>query len=104
MNLPSKIDLEEHLEHYKSEHSTLGCKITHMIGIPLIAASFFVLPFSRKAFFRMQVGGWLLQFIGHFVFEKNKPVFMRENSPLTIRSALVFCSQEWKKLLGRQKL
>ncbi len=104
MNLPNKIDFEEHLHHYHSEHSTLGCKLTHMIGIPLIAMSFFVLPFSRKAFLRMQVGGWLLQFIGHFVFEKNKPVFMQKNTPLTLGTALVFCTQEWKKLFGRQKL
>lgn len=96
LNLPRKIDFEEHLHHYKSQHESPGCKITHMIGIPMIAISFLVLPFNRKAFIQLQLGGWALQFIGHFLFEKNKPVFMRESNPLTIGSALVFCAQEWK--------
>ncbi len=100
MNLPNKSDFKEHLSHYNSEHSSLGCKLTHMIGIPMIAMSFLILPFSRKAFYRLQAGGWILQFIGHFVFEKNKPVFMRKNTPLTIGTALVFCTKEWKKLFG----
>ncbi len=104
MNLPSRIKFERHLHRYKSQHDTPGCKLTHMIGIPMIAISFLVLPFNRKAFFQLQAGGWALQFIGHFLFEKNKPVFMQESNPFTIASALVFCTQEWKKLLKGEKL
>ena len=40
--------------------------------------------------------GWALQFIGHFVFEKNNPiVFSRKRHALTLVSALFFVCQEW---------
>lgn len=74
----------------------MGCKITHLFGVPMIALSFPMLLFNRKKAVALFGCGWFLQFLGHFVFEHNKPVLLtRGRSPLTLLSALVFVGQEW---------
>lgn len=47
---------QEYLDKYRAEHTTLGCRITHMIGVPMIMASILVfalylaLPLKITAF------------------------------------------------------
>ncbi len=94
----------QHLRYYKSKHRTKGCKVTHMIGVPMIVLAWLSLPFSRKAFFQLHTGGWILQFIGHFVFEHNKPVILEVRDPKTVVSALVFVWEEWRRLLNGEEL
>ncbi|HEY9678197.1 MAG TPA: DUF962 domain-containing protein [Drouetiella sp.] len=105
---PSKVttsdSVAKHLAYYKSKHRTRGCKITHMIGIPMIAVGWMLLPFNRKAFLQLQVGGWILQFIGHFVFEHNKPVILEVRDPKTVISALIFVYEEWSHALNGDDL
>jgi uncharacterized membrane protein YGL010W len=92
-------NLESHLRYYRSQHRTLGCKITHMFGIPMIAVSIPLLFFSWPTSVGLFVVGWALQFIGHFVFEHNSPVlFSDPKDPMTYIVALVFCADEWKNL------
>lgn len=96
---------EKHMQFYREQHSTLGCKITHMFGVPLIAASLPVVFLHWQLGIAMFVIGWILQFIGHFVFEKNSPVFL--GNPLdwkTYWSAIVFVSEEWGKALSGKPL
>lgn len=94
----------EHLEYYKSQHRTLGCKLTHMVGIPMIALSVPMVLINRKAAGKLQFFGWMLQFIGHFVFEHNKPVLLETKSPYTALAALVFVTEEWNKVLKNEPL
>ena len=97
--------LETHLGFYRTQHRTLGCKITHMIGIPMIAVSIPTLLFAWPTAVGLFVIGWALQFIGHFVFEHNSPVlFADPKDPMTYIVALVFCAEEWKKLLTGKPL
>jgi uncharacterized membrane protein YGL010W len=96
---------EENMQYYRQQHRTLGCKVTHMFGVPMIAASvplvFFNWPLAAALF----GGGWVLQFIGHYVFEKNNPVFLHDiSNPWTYLSALLFVSEEWLKLLTGKPL
>lgn len=93
------------MEFYRGQHRTLGCKITHMFGVPIIAASVPTLLFNRPVAVGMFGVGWLLQFIGHYVFEKNKPVFLEDiKNPYTYAAALVFVTEEWAKLLTGKPL
>ena len=95
----------DHMETYRREHSTLGCKITHMFGVPLIALSLPALFINWKIAIAMYAVGWALQFIGHFVFQKNKPVFLdNPRNPWTYLSALTFVGEEWLKLLTGKRL
>lgn len=95
----------EHMRYYREQHSSLGCKITHMFGVPLIAASLPTLFFNWRIGLGMFACGWLLQFIGHYVFQKNNPVFLEDpKNPFTYFSALVFVTEEWTKLLTGKPL
>lgn len=89
-----------HRKIYRDSHQTIGCKITHMFGVPIIMASLVMLFFNWPLALGMFVGGWFLQFIGHFVFEKNRPVlFSDPKNPLTYFYAMVFVLEEWWQLL-----
>jgi uncharacterized membrane protein YGL010W len=94
---------EKRLAYYQSQHRTVGCKITHMIGVPVIALSVPMLVIKPKLAMKMHVVGWILQFIGHDVYEHNKPVLLETKDPLIILAALQFCKDEWMRALqGRQ--
>jgi len=90
-----------HMQFYRAHHRTKGCRATHMIGVPMIVASFFVFPYNKKASLQLQAGGWFLQFVGHFVFEHNKPVFLEMRDPMTLVAAVVFVSNEWVRVLKK---
>lgn len=96
----------EHRLHYRRNHQTIGCRLTHMVGVPLIL-------FSLPAFFFFGaacglgsfVVGWFLQFLGHFAFEGNKPVlFGNPSNPYTYFYAIIFVLEEWWKLLTFQSM
>ena len=98
MNFPlPKHSLREYIAIYQKEHTTLGNKLTHMVGIPMIVASLpttFVNPIAGGSMF---VTGWALQFVGHYVFEKNKPAFYGDAYYLLVGPAWV--AAEWLELL-----
>lgn len=99
------MDFKAHRRHYRQNHRTLGCKVTHMFGVPLIVLTLPALFFSWKLALACFVFGWFLQFIGHFVFEKNKPVlFSDPSNPLTYFYAIIFVMEEWGKLLTGRSL
>jgi len=96
---------QTHMAHYRAEHRTLGCKITHMIGVPMITAAFPVLFFNWRWAVALFVIGWVFQFAGHRFFEHNRPVLMADlSNPLTYFSALVFVAQEWAQVLRGRRL
>ncbi|MBX9692494.1 MAG: DUF962 domain-containing protein [Cyanobacteria bacterium] len=88
--------LKSHLKYYRSQHKTLGCKLTHLVGVPLIALSIPMFLFNWKRGAALFSFGWFLQLLGHLVFEKNRPIlFSRHRHALTLISALVYVTQEW---------
>lgn len=95
-------EFQSTLAEYRSQHSTKGCRITHMIGVPLIALSVPISLFNRRLATSFFVVGWIFQFIGHFVYQHNRPMLMTEmRNPMTLLAALVFVSEEWLKLLDK---
>ncbi len=99
MKLPRpKQSLRAYVAQYEKEHTQLGTKLTHMVGIPMIVASIptaFVNPPAAGGLF---VGGWALQYIGHYVFEKNKPAFYSD--PYYLLVGPVWVAAEWLQLFG----
>jgi uncharacterized membrane protein YGL010W len=89
-----------HFKAYRAAHRTVGCKITHLIGVPMIELSIIFLFIDVRIATLLFVGGWILQFIGHFVFEHNSPMVAAKGAiHLTLLSAAVFVAQEWFYLL-----
>jgi uncharacterized membrane protein YGL010W len=93
-----KKSLNEYLVEYARDHAQLGTKLTHMVGIPLIVASLPVMPLNPPLGGAMFVGGWALQFIGHYVFEKNDPKFFGDPANLVI--GVVWAGMEWAEVFG----
>ncbi len=50
------------------------------------------------------IAGWILQFIGHSVFERNKPLLLEIKSPFLLIASLIFVSRLWIKVLLRREL
>ena len=93
-----KHTLREYVGLYEREHTQLGTKLTHMVGIPMIVASIptaFVNPALAGGLF---VGGWALQYVGHYAFEHNSPAFYGDPYYLLVGPAWV--AAEWLRLLG----
>lgn len=92
--------LREYLDQYAAEHTQLGTKITHLIGIPMIVASLPLLPLAPPVGGAMFVGGWILQFIGHYVFEKQNPSFF--DDPFYLLVGPIWVAIEVAQMLGIQ--
>jgi uncharacterized membrane protein YGL010W len=90
--------LREYLDEYGEGHRHFGTRLTHMVGIPMIVASLPIFPFNPLIGGGMFVGGWALQFIGHYVFEKNDPKFFGE--PVNLLIGVVWAAKEWIELFG----
>jgi uncharacterized membrane protein YGL010W len=89
--------LKVHLDHYKSQHRTLGCKILHLIGIPVLVLSIPMFLVNRRRSAALFSLGWICQFVGHYCFERNKPVLLSEmRNPLTIVAALIYVWDGWR--------
>jgi len=86
------------MAQYDKEHTKLGTKLTHMVGIPMIVASIPTALVNPPMAGGLFVGGWALQFIGHYVFEKNKPAFYGD--PYYLLVGPVWVAAEWLQLLG----
>ena len=92
--------LREYLDQYASEHQHIGTRVTHFVGIPMIVASLPLLPFNPPIGVALFVGGWVLQFIGHALFEKSKPSFFSD--PFYLLIGPIWVAIEMAQLLGIQ--
>ena len=63
------------LETYKASHQHPVNHLCHAIGIPLILLSLPVFFWNWRWALSAFVGGWILQFVGHFV-EGTPPAFL----------------------------
>ncbi len=93
-----KKSLREYIGDYQKEHTKLGTKLTHMVGIPMIVASIPTAVVSPPVAGSLFVGGWALQYAGHWVFEKNNPAFYAD--PYHLLVGPVWVTVEWLQLLG----
>jgi uncharacterized membrane protein YGL010W len=62
------------IEGYKAKHRHPVNRLTHSVGIPAIVVSLPLFLFSWRWALALFVGGWVLQFVGHFI-EGNQPAF-----------------------------
>ena len=91
---------------YAATHTNKTNRILHMVGIPMIAGGALGLivfkPFRPFWFASAStfVGGWMLNIVGHSVFEKNKPAFA--DDPLSFVVGPVWDVQQFIK--GRSEI
>lgn len=90
--------LSEYLDDYAAGHRQLGTRLTHMVGIPMIVASLPLFPFNPLLGGALFAGGWALQFIGHYVFEHNRPLLFGDLTNTLV--GVLWAAKEWADLLG----
>ncbi len=67
---------ESFIENYKAKHTHPLNRLTHSVGIPMIAISLPLFLFSWRWALGLFILGWILQFVGHAI-EGNQPAFFR---------------------------
>lgn len=93
-----KDQVRGYLATYQAEHQHPLCKLTHYVGIPMIVASLPVAVVSPLTGLGLFTGGWALQFVGHYVFEKNHPAFFA--NPLYLLVGVLWVVLEILSLVG----
>jgi len=64
---------EEFWPFYVSQHRNKTCRQLHFVGTTIAMGCVAAAPFYPPALLMAPVAGYGLAWIGHFVFEKNKP-------------------------------
>lgn len=59
--------------YYRTQHTSRGVRLTHLIGTPVIAAAIPLLFAKPRVSAPMFLGGWVFQIAGHRIFERNLP-------------------------------
>ena len=76
-------DWDEWIDEYSESHTHPINKLTHTVGIPMIAISLLLIPLSLfvagvwRITLALFVFGWILQFIGHY-FEGKPHEFLKD--------------------------
>ena len=74
---------DEWIDEYQKGHQHPANRITHSIGIPMIAVSILLIPvcfFVGRLWIialSLFIIGWILQFVGHY-FEGKPPEFFKD--------------------------
>lgn len=68
------MDTRALLDDYEKNHESTLCKVTHAVGIPMIALSIPLLLVRPKRAVKFFIIGWILQFVGHAI-EGKPPKF-----------------------------
>ena len=61
------------MAYYRTQHTSKGVRATHLVGTPIIAAGMPLMFARPKIGATMFAAGWVMQIIGHRLFEKNFP-------------------------------
>jgi uncharacterized membrane protein YGL010W len=87
------------MDEYEAEHTHPMNRLAHMFGIPTVALSIVLLPFSRKLSAGLFVAGWSMQLIGHAI-EGNRPGFL--NRPKLLSAGPLWAARQWRNLFERE--
>jgi uncharacterized membrane protein YGL010W len=74
---PTDAPFAEKMAYYRSQHTTKGVRLTHLIGIPGVAFSMPVILARPRLGLRVFGLSWALQVLGHKVFEGNNPALTK---------------------------
>ncbi len=66
-------NFEEFWPYYVSQHRDPTCRKLHFVGTSIAMGCLALAPFNPTALLAAPIAGYGLAWIGHFVFEENKP-------------------------------
>ena len=74
---PKSAPFSAKMAYYRSQHTSKGIRVTHLVGIPAVAASLPLVAARPRVGLPLFLAGWTLQVLGHKVFEKNNPALSK---------------------------
>jgi uncharacterized membrane protein YGL010W len=89
--------LDNYLRTYQRDHQHPMNRLTHLVGIPAIVASLPLLVKRPGLGAKLFVGGWALQFLGHW-FEAKPPSFVSRDWRYLAIGPL-WIANEWAEIL-----
>jgi hypothetical protein len=89
------------MAYYRTQHTSRGVRLTHLIGTPVIAAGIPLLLAKPRAGVPMFLGGWLFQIVGHRLFERNLPSTHKGWITYQLTGVIHVCEQ-YGELLARR--
>lgn len=89
------------MAYYRTQHTSRGVRLAHMIGVPVIAAAMPLLFAKPRAGVSMFLGGWLFQIAGHRIFEHNMPSTHKGWITYQLTGVIDVCEQ-YGELLARR--
>ena len=97
---PMPESFEEFWPYYVSQHQDKTCRRLHFVGTTIAMGCLAATPFYPPAFLGAPLAGYGMAWIGHFVFEKNKPASWggAKAAAWSLRGDL----RMWKMMVTRQ--
>jgi hypothetical protein len=101
---PRSASFEEKMAYYRSQHTTVGVRATHLVGIPAVVASMPLMVARPRVGVPLFLAGWTLQVIGHKVFEKNSPALSKGFFTYQFCGLAFWCEEMADLIAGRSPL
>ncbi|MCD0484378.1 DUF962 domain-containing protein [Streptacidiphilus sp. ASG 303] len=98
---PREAPFAEKMEYYRSQHTSRGIRMTHLVGIPGVAVSLPLLFARPKVGVPLFAASWALQVAGHKLFEKNNPALTKGFVSFQLCGLAFWCEEVGELIAGR---
>jgi uncharacterized membrane protein YGL010W len=89
------------MAYYRSQHTSRGIRLTHLVGIPGVAFSLPVVATRPRIGLPVFAASWALQVAGHLLFEHNRPALTRGPVTYQLCGLAFWCEEVADLLAGR---
>lgn len=101
---PRGASFEDKMAYYRSQHTTVGVRATHLVGIPAVAAALPLIAARPRVGLPLFLAGWSLQVLGHKVFEGNSPALTKGIFTYQFCGLAFWCEEMADLIAGRSPL
>lgn len=98
---PKDSPFEDKMAYYRGQHTTVGVRATHVVGIPGAAASLPILIVRPKVGAAVFVASWVTQVAGHKIFERNNPALTQGFFTYQFAGLAFWCEEMGDRAKGR---
>lgn len=99
---PDRYDsFDAKMDYYRSQHTSRGIRLTHLIGIPGVALALPLLAARPRVGAALFAASWAVQVAGHALFEHNRPALTRGPVTYQLCGLAFWCEEVADLLAGR---
>lgn len=98
---PRDSSFEDKMAFYRGQHTTVGIRATHLVGIPGAACAIPILVVRPKLGVAVFGVSWVIQVAGHKIFERNNPALTQGFLTYQFAGLAFWCEEMGDKVKGR---